>query len=42
VDYAVQETVMNIVVNLYPMMHHRHTRVRIVKLLSRNNRRKGA
>lgn len=35
IDYAVQETIMNVVVNLYPMLHHRHTRARIVRLLAR-------
>lgn len=35
VDFAIQETVMNLFVNLYPMLHHRHTRSRIVHLLAR-------
>lgn len=38
-DWAVEETVMNLAVNLYPMLHHRHTRARIVALLSRRARR---
>jgi len=33
--YAVEDSVVNLVVNLYPMMHHRNTRRRIVRLLSR-------
>ena len=32
-DYAVQETAINLFVNLLPMLHHRHTRARIVRLL---------
>lgn len=35
VDFAVQEVVLNLAVNLYPMMHHRNTRRRIVALLAR-------
>lgn len=35
VDHAIQESVINLVVNLLPMLHHRHTRARIVRLLSR-------
>jgi hypothetical protein len=35
IEHAVQETLMNIVVNLFPMLHHRHTRARIVLLLHR-------
>lgn len=33
--YAVQETLLNLAVNLYPMLHHRNTRRRIASLLSR-------
>lgn len=33
-DLAFEDTVINVVVNSYPMLHHRHTRVRIVRLLS--------
>ena len=40
IDYAIQETMMNLVVNLYPMMHHRNTRRRIVALLSRRDSRR--
>ena len=38
-DYAVQESVMNLVVNLLPMLHHRHTRARILGLLLRGSGR---
>jgi len=31
-DIAVEETAMNLVVNLLPMLHHRHTRARIFRL----------
>lgn len=34
IDLALADMVVNVAVNLYPMMHHRHTRVRIVRLLS--------
>lgn len=34
-DLALENTVVNAVVNLYPMMHHRRTRGRIARLLSR-------
>lgn len=34
-DLAVQNTVVNLVVNAYPIMHHRRTRTRIVELLGR-------
>ena len=33
-DLALEDMAVNVVINLYPMMHHRHTRVRIVRLLS--------
>lgn len=35
VDYAIEETAMNLLVNLYPILHHRNTRRRILALLSR-------
>jgi len=35
VDAALENLVVNLVVNVYPMMHHRYTRVRIVRLLRR-------
>jgi len=33
-DLAVENMVVNLVFNVYPMMHHRRTRARIVRLLS--------
>jgi hypothetical protein len=38
VDFAVQEIVIDLVINVYPMMHHRNTRRRIVALLDRRAR----
>lgn len=37
-DLAAEDMVVNLAVNLYPIMHHRHTRVRIVGLLERKRR----
>jgi len=34
-DLALEDTAINLAVNLYPMMHHRRTRGRIVRILSR-------
>lgn len=34
-DLAVENSVINLVANAYPMMHHRRTRARIVQLLAR-------
>jgi len=34
-DLAVENTVINVVANVYPMLHHRRTRARIVRLLER-------
>lgn len=34
-DFAAQETLLNVAVNLFPMLHHRHTRARIFQLLNR-------
>lgn len=34
-DLAVEDSVVNLVANIYPIMHHRHTRARIVRLLSK-------
>jgi hypothetical protein len=34
VDFALQNLGINLVINFYPMLHHRRTRARIVKLLS--------
>lgn len=39
VDWAVQETVINLAVNLYPILHHRNTRRRILVVLSRHRRK---
>ena len=39
-DLAVENTVVNLVFNVYPMMHHRRTRARIVRLLSSARQRK--
>jgi len=38
-DLAVQDMLVNLDVNIYPMMHHRHTRVRIVRLLAKASSR---
>jgi hypothetical protein len=37
-DLALENTLLNLAVNLFPMMHHRHTRTRIVGLLVRKGR----
>jgi hypothetical protein len=37
-DYAIQESAINLLVNAYPIMHHRNTRRRIVNLLSKRHR----
>lgn len=34
-DLAIENTIVNLVVNVYPVLHHRRTRGRIVHLLSR-------
>ncbi len=34
-DLALENTVINVAVNVYPMLHHRRTRTRIVRLLER-------
>ena len=39
VDLAIEDMVVNLVFNLYPMMHQRYTRVRIDRLLSIANKR---
>jgi hypothetical protein len=38
-DLAVENTVINVLVNVYPVMHHRRTRARIFGLLSRGAKR---
>lgn len=34
-DLALEDTLVNVFVNLYPILHHRRTRMRIVELLDR-------
>jgi hypothetical protein len=36
-DLAAENTLVNLVINVYPILHHRHTRVRIVRLLERGS-----
>lgn len=38
IDLAAEDMIINIAVNLIPMLHHRHTRVRIVALLARRRK----
>ena len=38
-DLALEDMAVNLGVNIYPIMHHRHTRVRIVRLLEIAHRR---
>lgn len=38
-DLAVENTAVNLVVNVYPILHHRHTRARILNLLLRRQQR---
>ncbi|NNG17177.1 MAG: hypothetical protein HKM89_11920 [Gemmatimonadales bacterium] len=38
VDLAAENTLVNLAVNIYPIMHHRRTRYRIVRLLERKQR----
>ena len=38
-DLAVENTAINLALNVYPIMHHRRTRTRIVRLLVRENTR---
>lgn len=37
-DLAVEDFLVNLVANIYPILHHRHTRARIVRLLRRSER----
>lgn len=37
-DLAVENTAVNLAVNVYPVLHHRRTRLRIVRLLERRAR----
>jgi hypothetical protein len=39
-DLAAENALVNLVINVYPILHHRHTRVRIVRLLERDARRR--
>ncbi len=39
-DLVLQDTVINLLANVYPVMHHRRTRLRIVQLLYRRSERK--
>lgn len=34
-DLALEDSAVNLVANIYPIMHHRHTRARIIRLLSK-------
>lgn len=38
-DLALENTLLNAAMNLYPILHHRRTRLRIVRLLERRARR---
>jgi hypothetical protein len=38
-DLALENSVVNLVANVYPVMHHRRTRMRIVQLLNRGHAR---
>lgn len=38
-DLALEDFLVNLAVNIYPIMHHRHTRLRIVRLLENAARR---
>jgi len=40
-DLALENTIVNLIANVYPVLHHRHTRGRITRLLERR-RRSGA
>ena len=39
-DLATESTLINLGVNIYPILHHRHTRVRIVRLLTLDSGRR--
>ena len=39
-DLALENTAINLVANVYPVLHHRRTRTRIVQLLGRRRTRK--
>jgi hypothetical protein len=38
-DLAVENTIVNLIANVYPIMHHRRTRGRIARLLERRSLR---
>jgi hypothetical protein len=40
-DLAAEDMLINLVVNVYPILHHRHTRLRILRLLRLDARRRG-
>ncbi len=40
-DIAIEESLLNLLVNFYPMLHHRNTRRRIYCILSRRKARAG-
>ncbi len=42
VDLALENTLINLGVNVYPILHHRYTRLRIDRLLQRHERRRRA
>jgi hypothetical protein len=39
-DLAMQNTLVNLVANVYPIMHHRRTRTRIMELVGRRGSRR--
>ena len=41
-DLAIKNTLVNLLVNLYPILHHRHTRLRIDRLLRIGRSRAGS
>jgi len=36
-DLALEDTIINLVANVYPVMHHRRTRMRIIQLIKRGS-----
>jgi hypothetical protein len=40
-DLALEDTIVNLAFNVYPIMHHRYTRLRIDRLLARDEARRG-
>jgi hypothetical protein len=41
-ELALENTLINLVVNIYPILHHRHTRLRILRLLGLDASRRSA